>query len=376
MEQIVHNKPIVIIDSCIIKQDRSCSGGDMKLFAKLSSIGLLEWYIPWIVYKEVTSSGLFEGIDAIGKVSTSLTLLKKLGQTIAVERKITEIEKGLSEIKNNYSEYCTEYWNRFLQESNATMGDYDKDISLDVFESYFSGGLPYQQPKNRKDIPDSFIFEEIKKLSQKNQITFISCDNNLFEKSKKIVGVKSFTCLKDFFDSEDGRTILQKYEQIEQYNHCIDFILQNSNSISSIAKEDVVGDLLVPLGDSFINAMIPSDDNEGRLISIPEITDITISTEEIKYVDGTFFIPILAECFFEVEYLLYKSDYPLLEDRVINIIDNDWNKYYYLVSEVFEASFMYNYSIEKTDIESRHLDLHILDNIEQLTLTPLIRCVS
>ena len=348
----------------------------MKLFAKLSSIGLLEWYIPWIVYKEVTSSGLFEGIDAIGKVSTSLTLLKKLGQTIAVERKITEIEKGLSEIKNNYSEYCTEYWNRFLQESNATMGDYDKDISLDVFESYFSGGLPYQQPKNRKDIPDSFIFEEIKKLSQKNQITFISCDNNLFEKSKKIVGVKSFTCLKDFFDSEDGRTILQKYEQIEQYNHCIDFILQNSNSISSIAKEDVVGDLLVPLGDSFINAMIPSDDNEGRLISIPEITDITISTEEIKYVDGTFFIPILAECFFEVEYLLYKSDYPLLEDRVINIIDNDWNKYYYLVSEVFEASFMYNYSIEKTDIESRHLDLHILDNIEQLTLTPLIRCVS
>ena len=376
MEQTSQSKPFVILDSCIINQDRSCSGGDMKLFVKLSSLNLIEWYIPWIIYKEITSTGFIDGVELISKINNSLAALRRLGQSQIITKKLTDYEREFSEIKNKYADFNIEYWNQLFKKAYATVGVFNKELSQNVVESYFSGGPPYQQPKSRKDIPDSFIFEEIKSLSYNNHIIFISCDNNLIDKSRNIDNVTLFNSLKEFFESKEGKTVLQTYEQIEQYNHGVEFIQLNKDGISQIAQKDIVGDLLVPLNDGFVNAMIPSDNNEGGLAAIPEILDVSILIDEIKYIDGIFYIPILANCIFDVEYLLFKADYPLLEDRVITIIDNDWNKYYYLVSEKFDTSFIYNYTIEKSDIESGHLKLQILDKIEQLTLIPLIKTVQ
>ena len=54
---------IIILDSSIINQDRSCEGRDMNLFLKYAALKLLVWHIPWIIYQEVVSKGSVKGLS-------------------------------------------------------------------------------------------------------------------------------------------------------------------------------------------------------------------------------------------------------------------------------------------------------------------------
>ena len=358
----------IILDSSIINRDRSFSGPDMKLLKRLSSLGLLQWHIPWVIYQEIITHNQTEGIKKIDKLGKHLDDLEKVGVVSTVTSKIRTIRDLISEVRTEFD--CKIYWNTIFKEANAQIDTFNTKLSYDVMCSYFNGEAPFPEPKSRKDIPDAFIYEHIKEYASHKPVFFICGDNNLSIKCNNLNNVVVFSSLKDFYQSDEYKPIESKYKNIEQYNKGLKVISVNASQIISKAREDVYGDLLVDFNQGIENYNILSDEHEGILTGISNISKVEILFNDIKYVDNKFYIPISVIGDFVIEYFLYKADYPLYDDRKIRIIE-DWNDHYYLVNEQFNASFIFNYSIDKTDIDNDNIELHMIEKIDELILKPI-----
>ena len=366
-------KEIVVLDSSIINQDRSCSSVHMKLFVKWASLKLISWHIPWIVYKEVVSKGLIDGKDSFDKACSAIKDVQRLGLASDFMNDLTKLLNRQNNLKTEFQEKNEAFWIDFFQKNNAVIDEFDCTQSFDVFEAYFAGDPPFSSPKFRKDIPDAFIYQSLVKLKNIYHVIFICDDENLRKKSGKIENVTCYKSLIDFINSESGCAIHEQYKFIEKYGTENQYVQTYEQKIIEHAKADVCGELLECLEGGFNNSAIPSDDAEGSLECISEIKTIKIKDSEIALVDDKICIPILVECRFEIEYFLFKQDYPLYEDRQISILDNDWNRHYYLVSESFDASFSFTYTLKKTSDEFEDSDLKVPLKIDELHLEPVYK---
>lgn len=359
----------IILDSSIINRDSSFSGADMKLLKKLSSLELLHWHIPWIVYQEIVTHSQINGEKKIKELEKSLDNLIKFGQKPSLIDKMHSIKDNLSEIKIEFDSKA--YWDSIVKEAKAYIDTFNSDLSYNVMCAYFNGDAPFPEPQSRKDIPDAFIYEHIKHHANSRQVIFVCGDKNLLTQCQKLNGVRGYNSLETFYKSDEYKPIEKKYESIEQYHKGLKLIAENIDSIKTQASEDVYGDLLIGFNQGIEHHNILSDQHDGVLTDVSNISNVKILLTDIKYVDNKFYIPVYIQCNFLIEYFLFKSDYPLYDDRRIRIIDNDWNDHYYLVNELFNASFVFNYSVDKETIDDNDMILHLTENIEALNLEPI-----
>ena len=82
-----------------------------------------------------------------------------------------------------------------------------------------------------------------------------------------------------------------------------------------------------------------------------------VHLDSIQFVDGIFYVSIDISGKFGIEYFMYKSDYYTVEEgRNISIIDNDWNKHYFLVYEIFDVRLSYQCSIEQDSVKHKEFE--------------------
>lgn len=362
---------IVVLDSSILNRDRSCKGRDMNLFVKWASLNLICWHVPWVVYKEVASKGLLETGQLFEELKKKLKDVLDLGQINNVTQNFESIYKKIDMLSSDCGSNNESYWKSFFKD--AVIDEFTCSTSQNVLDSYFSGGSPFSGPKSRKDIPDAFIYEELKNLACKYEVDFVCGDNNLRKHCENLENVQCYDSLKEFQNSVYGCSINQQYENIVEYQHKVELVLQYKNEILKYAEEDIRGDLLVHLGDGFSNDSIPSDDNEGSLVGISEIQSVQIEESDIAYVDDIIYVPISVKTQFDIEYFLFKADYPIYEDRQISFEDWDWNRHYHLVRELFDAEFRFTYSLDEKNIKNEGLNLIIPNKLDELILKPIYR---
>ena len=353
---------IVILDSSIINHDRSCDGRDMNLFVKWVSLGLLVWHVPWIIFREVVSKGFLDGNLEIDNVKKILKDFEKLGQGNDVKNQLLILAEQIDFLKEKYKEKNEEYWKKFFQ--YAVIDNFDCEMSENVLNAYFEGESPFSSPKCRKDIPDAFIYETLKKLANKYEIIFVCADKNLRCKCNELKNVTGYESLSDFENSEYAQLINERYKQIEQSHSKIEYVLLHKDEILKQAEEDVRGDLLVYLFDGFRNIHFP-DESEGGLIDIPKIENVGMIDAEIACVDDVIYIPISVKCQFKIEYYMDVVDASFFRDRTISFTNNDF------VCELFNASFTFVYSLKNGNNQSSELKLQIPEKINNLVLDPI-----
>lgn len=362
---------IVVLDSSILNRDRSCKGRDMNLFVKWASLNLICWHVPWVVYKEVVSKGLLETGQLFVDLKKKIQEVLDLGQPNNVMQNFESIDKMIDSLSSDCESSNEKYWKSFFRD--AVIDGFPCSTSQNVLDSYFSGAAPFSAPKCRKDIPDAFIYEELKNLASKCEVVFICGDNNLRKNCECLENVQCFDSLKEFRNSVYGCSINQQYENIIEYQHKVDLVLRYKNEILKYAEEDIQGDLLVHLGDGFTNDSIPSDDNEGGLVGISKTQTVKIEESDIAYVDDVIYVPISVKAQFEIEYFLFKADYPVYEDRQISFEDMDWNRHYHLVRELFDAEFRYTYSLDEKSARGGNLYFTVPSKFDELILKPIYR---
>lgn len=97
------------------------------------------------------------------------------------------------------------------------------------------------------------------------------------------------------------------------------------------------------------NIYIPSGNNKGIISKIGNIDSVTLQKEEIKLIDDTFYIPVIATSDCIVDYILVEY-LPLSKLRKIEFTRRDHDSY--AIQENFAASFKFTFKIAKHDLLS------------------------
>lgn len=362
----------VVIDSSIINQDREFRGSDSRLFKELASMRLLQWRIPWVVWREIVTKG---EIDSLGSLTQMRSLLKdyqRLGQSNTVLAKITKADKMFSTLESSCGRNNSSYWDGLFKKSNAIIEPMGLMDGKNVMESYFLGSSPFPNPKSRKDIPDAFIFEAIRSISRQHPIIFICHDSNLRNKCSELDNVTCCNSFKDFYEMDVVKPVLKSYETKTQSQHGIKFIAKHKTDILRQAQDDVWGDLLVQFNyDGVKSDYIPAD--EGILTDVLEPMHIKVLPRRTKYIEDTFHIPVFVKCRFGLEYYLSKSSIPAYKSRTLSIMEDGSGDDECLIKEIFDAEFYYNYLMKREDVDKQSITIEMDEQIYDLHVKPIFK---
>lgn len=356
----------VVIDTSILKRDRGFLHSDILLIKKLAKLDLLKIHIPWIVYKESTSQNIKESDSVLGKSIKEISSLNKKGVSKEDYIELEKIIDRLNSIKGSLDKSIDTHWAEFIADSKATLHEIDDGHGKLVMSSYFTGDKPFPEPKSRKDIPDAFIYEAIKSIREEvGKIHFICADNNLRNSIDRLDNCTGFSSYSDFYKSPRYVEIENEYKKIEHYSDELILLRENVDKISKFAETEIYGDVFAGNDQVIFNESIPSDDSEGAIQDMEDVTIDKVHLDGIQFVDGIFYISIDISGKFGVEYFMFKSDYYMeTEDRNISIIDDDWNKHYFLVYETFDVKLSYQCSVEQDSVKHKEFEFET----EQVTI--------
>jgi len=182
----------LIIDSTHFKRDRSLNKLELTKLKALGKRDYLKIHIPWFVYKECTSTYKEEIGIKLNNVKTILKTLDRQGIDESTQNHFLEIAGNIDHLHQNIEQSIADNWKIFIEESKAELYPFDEKISSLVYESYFEGSPPFKSLKSRKDIPDAYIYQRIKNVSELGATYLISGDRNLRDKSTELNNVIAF----------------------------------------------------------------------------------------------------------------------------------------------------------------------------------------
>ena len=91
-------------------------------------------------------------------------------------RKLNKFLEFMEQTKDDFSTENSKAFVKWLNLNNAVRHSITQEQAQQALDAYFNGGPPFNQPKVRKDIPDSFIFQQILQLGQNLQFTTCRSD--------------------------------------------------------------------------------------------------------------------------------------------------------------------------------------------------------
>lgn len=347
----------IIIDTSVLRQDRGFLKPDVLLLKKLSQLGLIRIHIPWIVYKESVSQNYLEALEIIQKASKDIGSLNKKGLGKTEHYSLLVITAQLDEIKSLVNASVHKHWDDFIDESKIVLHEIKDEHGKKVMSSYFKGEPPFPKVKSRKDIPDAFIYEAILSIRESiGDVSFVCEDNNLREAISKIDGTAVYTTFSDFYASAEYSFVKIQYEKVAHYATELMSLDANLQKLEQFVHDDIESDLFTSGNQIIEHPNIPSDDNEGSIVGVEDISSIEIMKDQIQFIDGVFYVHVEVVGIIRLDYLLFKSNYYLTDFRYISIID-DWNSHYYLVEESFGLKFSLKYAITNHGLEDEDFEL-------------------
>lgn len=349
----------LVIDTNIIRKDRSFQRSEMLLLKKLATLNLVKLHIPWIVMQESITQNESDITDELNKAEKAIKSIKNKGLSSTDYDKIEEIETLIQSLKDEVKLSVKLSWDEFLELTNAKVHEIEDAHGKLVMNSYFEGNPPYSSLKNRLDIPDAFIFMSMKSISNKFfPINFISEDNNLKEHAKKLSNCNTYNTLTDFFESENFKMTKKQYEDIEHYSDDLIILKNNSERIKEKIINHIKGDIFT--GDdqlvSKFDILLP--ENEGTIEDINDVSIIDLNLSKVRYINNIFYIPVEALGTFTIEYFIIKSEYNWnYPNKKISILDGNWNDHVMLMLGNFKLQMNLVFKMRKEDISSNNFTM-------------------
>ena len=310
-----------------------------KGFNALTSLGksgLIQLHIPYIVEKEYVSQLTKQETDKFKSASSSMNSIKRshfvsdTNETFFKETisKLSKLEKSaISKIEQQFT--------RWIKVSKAIVHNIKENHAGKVFEKYFKGAKPFSQQKNRSDIPDAFIYEAIKDISQSEQDVHVICnDKNLRESFSSDSGITTYESLDDFIKTKTCQNLLLEQKVRTHFADIILDLKEREDKIKAVINDEYIDSLA---GKTFEDAFIPEDNNEATIQTIDEINSLEILFDDSIYYGNAilgipFHLTTEAECYF----CIFKSDYyglPASRREYMSI--DDWNEHYYMATETY-----------------------------------------
>lgn len=321
MEAIQTTQPIhLIIDTSVLSANAYYKSQGYKSLKILIDKGLLKIYLPYIIENEYIEQLKKPYLEQFDSIKDSLETLKN--RLLINTEEITNIKESINIVKNNTIEHIIkDFETNFCTKLRIKKLDIKPHHAEEVFKKYFKGLPPFKGKKNRKDIPDAFIFECIRDIKNKESNTVVLvADNGLYDACDKI-NITVFKNIEDFIKHEKIQDMLTDHINPSIF---VDHLKSNKNIENFLTNYHVKELENVTI----TSHHIPSDDNSAQIIGIytPENIECDFS-KLIYYGNKKIGVPVVFNIMVAVDLFIFKGDY-YAEDYGFSCIE-DWNDHYF-----------------------------------------------
>jgi hypothetical protein len=344
---------IVIIDTSVLKSVQHFNSTHMKSLIDLSKQKLLKIYFPYMIYKEYISS-LKEEHD---KIKNKLNNIKKFLYKLQWLNNdynnlqcfnIDMFDKLKNEIELNFKNFCEKNYIEIIPFNNSHCNQ--------VIENYFKGLPPFEQIKSRKDIPDAFIFEEIKQLSNSNKIYFLVKDNNLKKQLTDLKNINTFESLENLIQNKAIQNLIIQNKREEFKNKILEKLLleyEIYDKVYELIKEKEINEVLNG-NELEIKNCITYNYDYAYVDYVESPKEISIDFERSHYLDkNKIAIPINLISSTNIDIYIYKSDYYGEMEYIPSV--SEWNDHYFITEQQIDLLIETNLII---NIEELNIDIN------------------
>lgn len=326
----------VLIDTNIYRKCPARNDLPFKALERLCKAGVVTLYLPYVVEREVQTqqievykkelAGAISGIDGLLKKVLSTAHKTKAH---AIKDELCALQQPiLAEVEADLPT-----WVESIGGKRLPVTEQDAQSAM---EAYFLGMPPLTQPKDRKDIPDAFIFQNIRQLAITDvPLSVIAEDGKVFNASEALDGVKAYKSLAAFIELpeiQDEILELDVIANLPALRVAFKSEEDESREVSYLLDNDI-GKMLC--GRMVYSRSIPDDNNEGMITSYGEPTELSLDYDDLHYFgNGEFGLPFEFDMTVLITYYIFKSDFYLMdEDKMPSVSDHN-DHYFEAESEI------------------------------------------
>jgi hypothetical protein len=235
----------LLLDTNIYTSDPSRSRAGFRVIEKLAKAGRVVLHIPYWVEQEFTSQQIKTTNELSKQVNDGLGNLLRQPLPENLVATLQQIKSSFSDIQEQVLTHRKSEFSSWAKDIQAVIHPIAESHAKRVTDDYFSGTPPFKTPKNRKDIPDSFIWQVIVDLADKLPLLYvIANDGAVFEACGNKSNIVRFTSFEEFIKQE-GQTLLKQEEHVTRN---LDFVLMTAtlekDFIERVFKDKIMNGLL------------------------------------------------------------------------------------------------------------------------------------
>jgi hypothetical protein len=326
----------VLIDTNIYRKCPARNDLPFKALERLCKAEVVTLNVPYVVEREVQTQQIEaykkELAGAVGGIDG---LLKKVlspahrAQALTIKHELCAVQQPiLAEVEADFPT-----WVESIGGKRLLLTEHD---ALAAMEAYFFGKSPLTQPKDRKDIPDAFIFQSILQLAtQAAPLSVIAEDGKVFNASEALDGVKAYKSLGAFIEQPDIQNEILELDVVANLPALRAAFMDHETKSGGVASlmEHHAGEELY--GRTVHSGSIPDDNHEGTITSYWNPTDLGLDYDKLHYFgNGEFGLPFKFDMTVSITYYIFKSDfYSMDEDKMPSVSDHN-DHYFEAESEI------------------------------------------
>lgn len=326
----------VVLDTNVYRNNPKRDNLGFQAIEKLAGAGWLKLHIPYVIEREFQTQQREICLKDLKNAQSGLLGLTK-------KHLSEETLTMLGSIKNKLEVE----WENILLDAEQQFVEWSEDIDANRYplcleqtnkamEAYFKGLPPLTTPKERKDIPDSFIVQAISKLClEHGSLHVVSADQKIVDTFYETHQVTVYKDLSELIASEIIQNELKDLDvinNIDDIKESFESYETEDGNIAERIAQDIGNELD---GKTISDSSIPDDNHEATIVGYDDAEDIKFDFNElIYYGNGQFGIPFNLTIVVNVVYYIFKSDYYCMEEGP-SVTDH--NDHYFEAEDEFEV---------------------------------------
>jgi hypothetical protein len=283
----------IVLDTNILHQEGLFSR-NMKVLERIAQSGKITVCVPELVLQEFTTRKVTDARELLKKSKDVFPEVKRRLPGSDIANLAQLIEELTEEFKDALEESYENAINEWKTALNVETLIFNPAILSTVFNDYFSGKGAFRAPKEREDIPDSFIAHSILPLADTGRIVNVVLKDGVLKKHLSSKNLAIFDDLTSLFASEPFKKIS---DELDASTRNVDELkiflasIETVGNLMSFIKTDIKGlEEIYVENDEISGCEILEMDSFG--VSINGITPqgvLSISLGDVSYVEPGYF---------------------------------------------------------------------------------------
>ncbi len=312
-----------MLDSSVYKQVPNLNSQLFEELVKYTRTDIYKLYIPEVVEREFISwvkKGTQKAIDDVVSATQSLNKYYQEPNILGIDPVTYPTEFIANRQINEILNKVLSNWNAFKHKTNATIIPIRDNHGSLVMDAYFEGGKPFNEIKNRNDIPDAFIYCAINDLLKVNETVIFVTQDKRFTKNIQSQKIQCFERVSDLLSSGPAKIDGNYFNSLDVNDKTyILFKIYFDEIRRKLVKEINFSDFVNEKVEDLLDFAL----GEHHDVST-SVVDMKFDTSEIKTISRmSILVPFTAETLHAVDSIVSKDELAELDDQRLKSIEKE-----------------------------------------------------